>query len=301
MLRTLLLSGEQHVITLDPRPLPEVDLDLAADFGARIDAIVSANIADLHEHATHIRAVICVAGATSVDAGLEAPSLVYKQNLAIALGLAEFLHKTEIPAVYVSSDEVLGESFVPLTAQSQLRPTQPYAASKACAETILHNYRDVYGIKLATLRSCNLVGPGQSPPKLLPVAVEALLSRSPVPIHGSGNQHREWMHVSDICEAVLYLIRASFPPAVFQATTAESMSIIEAVRLIAESLNVTPMTVNVSDRLVQDASYRMNPASLNELGWQPHLSGANAIMQAAHELAGGLNALGRGACTQPMA
>jgi dTDP-glucose 4,6-dehydratase len=260
-------------------------LKLATYLGAKIDLITSTNITDLRPHVSNARAIICVAGATSVDAGLDTPSIVYNDNIAIAVGLAELLRLTGLPAVYVSSDEVLGESSRPLSPESQLRPTQPYAASKACAEIILHNYRDVYGIQLSTLRSCNLVGAGQKPPKLLPVAVQSILSNSPVPIHGAGDQCREWMHVSDVCQAVLDLILASFPQGVFQATTGESLSISDTVRLVSRSLNRPLITVNVQDRLIQDSSYCMDASMLNSLGWRPRLSAANAIKYAAHELA----------------
>jgi len=74
---------------------------------------------------------------------------------------------------------VLGQSFTPLREGAPHRPTQPYAASKAAAEVVLHNYRDTYGLNVVTVRSCNLIGGHQRARKLIPTAVAYLTAGSP--------------------------------------------------------------------------------------------------------------------------
>jgi dTDP-glucose 4,6-dehydratase len=192
--------------------------------------------------------------------------------------------------VYVSSDEVLGEAFVALPESAPLRPTQPYAASKAAAEIILHCHRDVYGLSLVTLRSCNLVGPGQREPKLIPVAVRALLEGNPVPIHGSGEQLREWLAVEDFSTAILMLMDPSVPAGVYQASSGVHLSVFQVVECVARELKTPPSAVHVTDRMVQDGCYAMSAARLHGLGWRPQHDPIKAIGAAARALASELSA-----------
>ncbi len=285
LLSLLAQSGEDRVVVLDPKPLPDVHMRAMRHSQCAVESIQSSSPEDLVPRVSAARAVICVAGATSVDAGLADPGDVCRQNIALAIGLGELLRMTGRPAIYLSSDEVLGASRKPLAEASELRPTQPYAASKACSEIILHNYRDVYGLRISTLRSCNLVGPYQSSPKFLPVLVQALLNGWPVPIHGSGRQRRQWMHVEDICSAVLCLLSHDCPVGVFQGTTGESLSLLQVVQVAADCLQLSAVLEHVPDRLVQDFSYGMSSSALNLLGWTPTMSATEAIERAASELA----------------
>lgn len=181
----------------------------------------------------------------------------------------------------MSSDEVLGDSSVPLSEDAPLNPTQPYAASKAAAEIVLHNYRDVYKLNIVTIRSCNLVGAFQKKPKLIPTAVEALLENCPVPIQGDGKQFREWMAVEDLCRAIILLLQNEVTSQVYQATSGVRISVNDVVRIVAEKLRIDLETKQVPDRLVQDRSYAMKSARLNSLGWYPVSAPQGAIERAA--------------------
>src|SRR3982751_2655637 len=185
LLPMLLECGVDEFFLVDRRAIPQF-----LTSSLRKDAVVHEFVSDRIPDTTAVAAVelaICLAGTTSVDAALNEPAPAMKGNTELAIDLAEWSWRTnrDRRVVYMSSDEVLGPSSKPLAEDAPMKPSQPYAASKAAAEFILHNYRDVYGINLVTLRSCNLVGAGQREPKLLPVCVRSILSKEPVPIHGS--------------------------------------------------------------------------------------------------------------------
>lgn len=237
--------------------------------------------------ARDVDAIICLAGATSVDAALSDPKKAIDENVALATDLAEWSRRVNplVKVIYMSSDEVLGESLEPLDEDVPLNPTQPYAASKAAAEIVLHNYRDVYKLNIVTIRSCNLVGAFQKKPKLIPTAVEALLASRPVPIQGDGEQFREWMAVEDLCRAIILLLQNDVLPQVYQATSSVKISVNDVVKIVADKLGVDLKTEKVPDRLVQDRSYAMQSERLNSLGWYPRFSPQDAIGRAARSLA----------------
>jgi dTDP-glucose 4,6-dehydratase len=185
----------------------------------------------------------------------------------------------------MSSDEVLGESFEPLSENMPLNPTQPYAVSKASAEMILHNYRDIYNLNIVTLRSCNLVGPGQKKPKLIPSTVHSLLENQPVNIHGDGTQLREWMDVEDLCHAIMLLLQNDVPPRTYQATSGVKISVNEVVGIVADRLGTSLRIKHIADRLVQDRSYAMQPNQLNSMGWHISSDPRDAIKRAASSIA----------------
>ena len=237
--------------------------------------------------AMDVDTVICLAGATSVDAALLEPKKAIDENIALTTDLAEWARylNPAVKIIYMSSDEVLGESSVALGEDAPLKPTQPYAASKAAAEIVLHNYRDVYDLNIVTIRSCNLVGAYQKKPKLIPTAVEALLEGDPVPIQGDGKQLREWMAVEDLCSAIILLLQNDVAPQVYQATSGIKLCVNDVVKIVADKLCIDLKTRRVSDRLVQDRSYAMQSTRLNSLGWYPIFSVQGAIGRASSLLA----------------
>lgn len=282
LLPILASAGHTSILAVDRSPIGKTVLALARSNGARVAV---RRLDHLPPESRYLNAAVCLAGATSVDAALDAPESAYADNLTIAIAFGAYLRRNPtIRGVYVSSDEVLGPTEQPLPPSAPLKPTQPYAASKAAAETVLHNYRDVYDLNLVTLRSCNLVGPRQRKPKLLPVAVDSLIGRSSVPVHGDGEQRREFMHVDDFCSAVIDVIDPAVPCGIYQATTEESLSVNQVVELAAEATQLPLSTINVADRVVQDRSYAMDSSSLRAVGWMPSLTAKSAITAAAKAL-----------------
>lgn len=282
LLCRLLQERRGDVLAVDRRAPEDAHRQLIAISSGTIEWAVSDELSSLQKEIDKAEALVCLAGATSVDAALAAPIESTKENLDIAISIGNVLLncRKKLRAIYMSSDEVLGASNIPLAADAQLLPTQPYAASKAAAEIILHNWRDVYNLHLLTLRSCNLVGSHQRKPKLIPTATCSLARDEPVPVHGSGEQRREWLGVEDLCEAIMCLLLGDCPAGVYQAASGHHLSVNEVVRMVAEEMGLELSVKFVADRQVQDENYCMNADTLIKVGWRPKLNVDDDIRRA---------------------
>ena len=162
-----------------------------------VDVIRSSSLASIVGDEADV--LLVLAGQTDVDQALANPAVAFEKNMAIAIESAEWWRRHPgARLVYLSSDEVLGASQFPLDEDAPLRPTQPYAASKAAAEMALRCYSESYGLELVVIRSCNLVGGRQRARKLIPTAVQNLAVGLPVPIYGDGSHRREYLAVEDL-------------------------------------------------------------------------------------------------------
>jgi dTDP-glucose 4,6-dehydratase len=233
-----------------------------------------------------LSAAVVLAGQTDVDEALVNPARAFESNIKIAIDAGEWLRgNPRARLVYVSSDEVLGESFIPLDESAPHRPTQPYAASKAAAELVLHCYRDTYGLDVVTVRSCNLVGGRQRARKLIPTAVAHLTAGRPVPLFGAGTHCREWLAVEDLCDALCLVIRREDASGVYHCGSGRHLTVLEVIRLVADALNAEAHWRQVPDRRVHDRSYAMSCSRIRELGWSPRRDVTDSIKCAATAIA----------------
>jgi dTDP-glucose 4,6-dehydratase len=120
---------------------------------------------------------------------------------AAMLDSARFLH--------VSTDEVYGSlefSDPAFSESSPYRPNSPYAASKAASDHLVRSYVATYGLPAVITNCSNNYGPYQHPEKLIPLMIIHALEGKSLPIYGDGSNVRDWLHVSDHCEALLSVI-----------------------------------------------------------------------------------------------
>lgn len=272
----LVSTGPADLVLVDRRPIP-----FTTNGGRRV---VADNLAAVD--APDITHCIVLAGQTNVDEALNHPHLAFGANVDIARQTGEWLRANpRTRLIYVSTDEVLGDSCLPLDELAPLKPTQPYAASKAAAEIILHSYRDCYGLDLVTLRSCNLIGAHQRAPKLVPTAVTHLVGGRAVPVFGDGRHRREWLSVDDLCTAILQCMSSEVPPGVLHCSSGVSLSVTEVITLVADALGVPAVWRTVEDRLVHDRAYAMASDLLRGHGWKPESDPHQAIVEAATAMA----------------
>jgi dTDP-glucose 4,6-dehydratase len=120
---------------------------------------------------------------------------------AAMFGAARFLH--------VSTDEVygsLGPADPAFTEFTPYRPNSPYAASKAASDHLVRSFVATYGMP-ALIKNCsNNYGPNQHPAKLMPLMIIHALEGKPLPVYGDGSNVRDWLHVSDHCDALMNVI-----------------------------------------------------------------------------------------------
>jgi dTDP-glucose 4,6-dehydratase len=111
--------------------------------------------------------------------------------------------------LHVSTDEVygsLGFSDPAFSESSQYRPNSPYAASKAASDHLVRAYAATYGLPALITNCSNNYGPYQHPEKLIPLMIIHALDGKSLPIYGDGSNIRDWLHVSDHCEALMTVI-----------------------------------------------------------------------------------------------
>lgn len=117
------------------------------------------------------------------------------------LGSARFLH--------VSTDEVdgsLGFADPAFTESSPYRPNSPCAASKASSDHLVRAFVATFGMPALITNCSNNYGPYQHPEKLIPLMIIHGLEGKPLPVHGDGSNVRDWLHVSDHCDALMNVI-----------------------------------------------------------------------------------------------
>jgi dTDP-glucose 4,6-dehydratase len=111
--------------------------------------------------------------------------------------------------LHVSTDEVygsLGPSDPPFSEASPYRPNSPYAASKAASDHLVRSFFVTYAMPAIITNCSNNYGPYQHPEKLIPLMIIHALEGKPLPIYGDGSNVRDWLHVSDHCDALMAVI-----------------------------------------------------------------------------------------------
>jgi dTDP-glucose 4,6-dehydratase len=111
--------------------------------------------------------------------------------------------------LHVSTDEVYGSlelSEPAFSESSPYRPNSPYAASKAASDHLVRSFVATYGMPALITNCSNNYGPYQHPEKLIPLMIIHALEGKSLPIYGDGSNIRDWLHVSDHCDALMAVI-----------------------------------------------------------------------------------------------
>ncbi|MGE3807350.1 MAG: dTDP-glucose 4,6-dehydratase, partial [Gemmataceae bacterium] len=157
------------------------------------------------------------------------------------------------------------------TEETPLAPNSPYAASKAAADLLVRSYAHTFGMPALITRCSNNYGPYQFPEKLIPLFISNLLRDESVPIYGSGQNVRDWIHVRDHCSAIDLVRRRGQPGEVYNIGSRCERTNLALTEKLLEVLG-KPRTLMryVKDRLGHDHRYAIDPSKIEkELGWRP--------------------------------
>jgi|LakMenEpi03Aug12_release.lakeMendotaPanAssembly.Ray.scaffolds.fasta_scaffold07027_16 dTDP-glucose 4,6-dehydratase len=180
--------------------------------------------------------------------------------------------------IHVSTDEVYGESTmnshdVKKTEQSVLCPTNPYAATKAAAELIAQSYYHSFQMPIIITRGNNVYGPRQYPEKVIPRFIQQLRENQPVTIQGDGSCMRAFLHVDDVADAFITILKRGNVGEIYNIGCDEDMeySILEIARmlihLIKGDADEAAWIKFVEDRPFNDKRYYISNSKLKSLGW----------------------------------
>lgn len=175
--------------------------------------------------------------------------------------------------VQVSTDEVYGT--IPAGASietDELKPRNPYAASKAGADRLAYSYWATYGTPVIVTRASNNYGPYQFPEKLIPLFTTNAIDDIPLPLYGDGKNVRDWLHVLDHCRAIDLLASQGTPGEVYNIGGGNELTNVELTHRILGLLNrPASLIAPVSDRPGHDRRYCLDTTKLRSLGWRPRV------------------------------
>jgi dTDP-glucose 4,6-dehydratase len=216
-------------------------------------------------------AVVNFAAETHVDRSIIAAGEFIRTDVVGTHVLLEWVREAGVRFVQVSTDEVYGDvpEGVTASADSPLRPSSPYAASKAGGDLQVLAYVRTFGTDARITRGANTYGSFQYPEKLIPLFVTNALDGEPLPVYGDGRQRREWLHADDHCAAVELVLREGEAGGIYNIG-GEDKENLEVTRLILELTGAEPSLVrHVEDRPGHDRRYSVDSSRLEALGWRP--------------------------------
>jgi len=149
-----------------------------------------------------------------------------------AMDRSRFLH--------VSTDEVYGSLELTDSAFSEsspYRPNSPYAASKAASDHLVRAFVATYGMPALITNCTNNYGPYQHPEKLIPLMIIHALEGKPLPIYGDGSNVRDWLHVSDHCDALMSVIERGRVGETYNVGGGDERNNRDVVGLICDTLD----------------------------------------------------------------
>jgi dTDP-glucose 4,6-dehydratase len=223
-----------------------------------------------------IDTVVHFAAQSHVDTSFTNPMLYTQDNVVGTHTLLEACrdYGLIVKFIHISTDEVYGENVAEgaFSETSLLKPTNPYAASKAAAEMFVHSYVHSYSFPAIIIRSNNIYGIGQYDEKVIPKFAFQLLDGKKLTIQGSGQQLRSFLHVEDAVDAVLCVLEKGSVGAVYNISSEDEISIRDlASRMIGLLKPGDPVDQWISfiaDRNFNDKRYLIESEPLKQLGWK---------------------------------
>lgn len=184
---------------------------------------------------------------------------------------------------HVSTDEVygtLGQDGL-FTEESPYDPHSPYSASKAASDHFVRAYHDTYGLDVVISNCSNNYGANQYPEKLIPLAIDRIRHKQPIPIYGTGENVRDWLWVEDHARAIDLIYHQGRTGETYNIGGHNEWKNIDLIRLLCtmmdEKLGREPGTSAqlihfVEDRAGHDLRYAIDASKIRrELGWEPSL------------------------------
>ena len=237
-------------------------------------------------------AVVHFAAESHVDRSILGPAAFIETNIVGTFTLLEAALKHvrsladtdrgSFRFLHVSTDEVYG-SLSPDEAafheETPYRPNSPYSASKAASDHLVRAYFHTYGLPVVTTNCSNNYGPYQFPEKLIPVVIQSVLARKPVPVYGDGMNVRDWLYVQDHAEALWAVLTGGRVGETYNIGGHNEWANLNIVQLICDLIDeMAPqlgggsrkLITFVTDRLGHDRRYAIDATKIaKELGWLP--------------------------------
>ena len=293
-----LAAGDEPVLNLDKLTYAGNPANLAAVRGDARHIFVQGDIGDaallarlLAEHQP--RAIVNFAAESHVDRSIHGAEDFIATNvmgtfrlleaaLAYWRGLPEDA-RAAFRLLHVSTDEVYG-SLAPdapaFTEQHRYEPNSPYSASKAASDHLVRAWHHTHGLPVITTNCSNNYGPYHFPEKLIPLMIVNALAGKPLPVYGDGRQVRDWLYVTDHCNAIRRVLAAGRVGETYNIGGHNERTNLQIVHAICDALDALrpraggqsyrAQITHVADRPGHDRRYAIDAGKIErELGWRP--------------------------------
>jgi dTDP-glucose 4,6-dehydratase len=239
------------------------------------------------------RAILNFAAESHVDRSIDGPEDFIQTNVVGTFHLLEAVRaywnslpdadKTAFRFLHVSTDEVYGslEKDDPAFKETnRYEPNSPYSASKAASDHLVRAYHHTYGLPVLTTNCSNNYGPFHFPEKLIPLVIHHALGGKPLPIYGDGQQIRDWLYVTDHCNAIARVLEAGRVGETYNIGGWNEKANLDVVKTLcaildelkprADGKSYAEQITFVKDRAGHDRRYAIDATKIErELGWKP--------------------------------
>lgn len=236
-----------------------------------------------------IDAVFHLAAESHVDRSIVDPMAFVRTNVdgtATLLQVAReaWRDRDDVRLLHVSTDEVFGSlgDTGAFSEETPYRPHSPYSASKAASDHLVRAWHDTYGFQAVITNCTNNYGPYQFPEKLVPLALTRAFADQPVPVYGRGLNVRDWLFVTDHCDALLRVFERAADGATYcigGESETTNLALVERLLDIVDEVQGAPIGTSrrlitfVTDRPGHDFRYAMDISRIRaDLGWQPRVT-----------------------------
>jgi dTDP-glucose 4,6-dehydratase len=231
--------------------------------------------------------VMHLAAESHVDRSITGPGDFVHTNVVGTFNLLEACRATWQGASssrrfhHVSTDEVYGSLGATgfFTETTSYAPNSPYSASKASSDMLVRAYHHTYGLETVITNCSNNYGPYQFPEKLIPVVIQSVMGRKPVPVYGDGMNVRDWLYVRDHAEALWSVLTRGRAGETYNIGGHNEWANINIVQVICDLIDeMAPqlggssrnLITFVKDRPGHDRRYAIDATKIQkELGWVP--------------------------------
>ncbi|MBP3671170.1 MAG: dTDP-glucose 4,6-dehydratase [Bacteroidaceae bacterium] len=241
----------------------------------------------------HIDGIIHLAAESHVDRSIRDPFAFARTNVMGTLSMlqAARTYWESLPERYegkrfyhISTDEVYGAlefdgTF--FTEDTRYNPHSPYSASKASSDHFVRAYHDTYGMPTIVTNCSNNYGAYQFPEKLIPLFINNIRNRRPLPVYGKGENVRDWLFVEDHARAIDIIFHRGRVAETYNIGGFNEWRNIDLIKLLIATVDrllgnpeghSIDLITYVTDRPGHDLRYAIDSTKLkNELGWQPSL------------------------------
>ena len=227
-------------------------------------------------------AIFNLAAETHVDRSIDGPSEFIKSNIVGVFSLLEAFKKyynlnKKTKLIHISTDEVYGDILKGRSSENyQYKPSSPYAASKAASDHLVYSYVRTFKIPAIITNCSNNYGPKQHPEKLIPKLIYNILNNAALPIYGNGKNSREWIYVTDHCNALYKVFKKGKIGEFYNIGSGINLNNLQITKKL---LNIAKKFIKIGpkvkigfikDRPGHDVRYALNSKKIkSKLGWKP--------------------------------